>query len=215
MNTLLASLALVAAVVLPLGLTVGAWLPGLRERTRALRTWIRDGHAGRTQRRAAEATARELLRTCLDDESWAMYRDLGFVRVWGSNGRAPAPSGRRPPPGVAYAYLIYPHRPYVVYLPQTTTLLGECRVQLAGLDAAASALAASDDVLAHWMALTGDEQGVIAAARITTPGSEIARRSVRRDLWRLREWERERAERVAEVVRAHRAESTAHGRPAG
>jgi hypothetical protein len=172
----------------------------ISERTAAVRTWLRLGRDGRSRRREQERTARELLRTCLDDETWAMYRDLGFVRVWGTAGRAPAPSGRRPAPGVAYAYLVYPHRPYVVYLPQTTTLMGECRVELAGLSADAP-LAPSDDVLAHWMALTQDEAGVVAAARIFTPGHEISRRAVRRDLWRLREWERERAERMAAVFR--------------
>jgi hypothetical protein len=179
-------------------------------RTTAIRTWLALGREGRARRRAEEATARDLLRTCLDDESWAMYRDLGFARVWGGAGRAPAPSGRRPAPGVAYAYLVYPHRPYVVYLPQTTTLLGECRVELAGLGAEGR-LAPSDDVLAHWMALTQDETGVIASARIQTPGTELARRAVRRDLWRLREWERERAEAVAAVYRT----APARGRTAG
>lgn len=170
--------------------------------------------AGRQARREAERQARELLRTCLDGNDWAMYRDLGFVRVWGSQGRAPAPSGRRPPAGVAYAYLLYPHRPYVVYLPQTTTLLGECRVQL-GEFGATETLSPSDDVLAHWMALTGDEHGVIAAARIATPGRETSRRRIRRDLWRLREWERERTELAAASARALVLDAPPRGRHAG
>jgi hypothetical protein len=170
--------------------------------------------AGRRARREAEHQARELLRTCLDGDEWEMYRDLGFVRIWGGQGRAPAPSGRRPPAGVAYAYLLYPHQPYVVYLPQTTTLLAECRVQLGDLGATET-LSASDDVLAHWMALTGDEHGVIAAARIATPGSETSRRRIRRDLWRLREWERERTERAAATARARVLEAPPQGRHAG
>ncbi|WP_320669980.1 hypothetical protein [Patulibacter defluvii] len=198
--TVLAIVAAVAFVLLPLMLTAEAWGPALARRVAALRTWIERGRTGRAERRRSEATAQELLRTCLDDENWAMYRDLGFVRVWGRSGRAPAPSGRRPPPGVAYAYLLYPHGPYVVFLPQTTTLLGECRVQLAGVDPT-DPLTPSDDVLAHWMALTGDEHGVIASARIATPGTELARRRVRRDLWRLREWERERQEAAAAATR--------------
>lgn len=211
MITILAIVALVAAVVLPLSLTVGAWLPAVRRRFAQSRAWEIQGPSGRAERRRAENTARELLQTCLDEDSWAMYRALGFVRVWGHEGRAPAPSGRRPPPGVAYAYLVYPHHPYVVYLPQTTTLLGECRVQLAGLGPD-DALAASDDLLAHWMALTGDEHGVIASARIATPGSEMSRRRIRRDLWRLREWERERAERAAATVGARRLGASSRGR---
>ena len=32
----------------------------------------------------AEQKAREFLRSCVNDEEWAMYRELGFIRVWGS-----------------------------------------------------------------------------------------------------------------------------------
>lgn len=206
MTVLVAILGFVAALAVALVITATGWTPGGPHHRSRL--------TGRDERRRTERTARELLRTCLDDDSWAMYRDLGFIRVWGSDGRAPAPSGRRPPPGVAYAYLLYPHLPYIVYLPQTTTLLGECRVQLAGLDPT-DQLSAGDDLLAHWMALTGDEQGVIAAARIATPGSETSRRRVRRDLWRLREWERERTERAAATVRARVLEAPPRGRHAG
>ena len=42
-----------------------------------------------------------------------MYRDLGFIRVWGGRERR---AGRCERP---YAYLIYPHKPIVAYLPQT------------------------------------------------------------------------------------------------
>ena len=41
--------------------------------------------------RRAEQRARELLRSCVDEESWEMYRDLGFLRVWGSEDRAREP----------------------------------------------------------------------------------------------------------------------------
>ena len=34
--------------------------------------------------RRAEQRARELLRSCVNHEEWAMYRDLGFIRVHGS-----------------------------------------------------------------------------------------------------------------------------------
>ena len=39
----------------------------------------------------AEQRARELLRSCVNEEEWAMYRDLGFLRVW-----SPAPAARAP-----------------------------------------------------------------------------------------------------------------------
>jgi hypothetical protein len=53
----------------------------------------------------------------------------------------------------------------------------------------------SDDVLAKWMALTGDEQRVIANANMHLPGRQVDPNQVRRDLWRLSRWERERMQR--------------------
>jgi hypothetical protein len=71
--------------------------------------------------RRAEQRARELLRSCVDEEDWEMYRDLGFLRVWGSDG-----AGTGAGHGVApYAYLIYPHKPIVAYVPQSSRLLSE------------------------------------------------------------------------------------------
>ena len=39
--------------------------------------------------RRAEQRARELLRSCVNEEEWAMYRDLGFLRVWGGQASGP------------------------------------------------------------------------------------------------------------------------------
>src|SRR5512132_4214206 len=43
--------------------------------------------------RRAEQRARELLRSCVNAEEWAMYRDLGFIRVWGGLAQGPERSG--------------------------------------------------------------------------------------------------------------------------
>src|SRR5580704_18523162 len=75
-----------------------------RTLVRAVQSWAarRRGSApsgydpGRERR--AEQRARALLRSCVEERDWAMYRDLGFLRVWGSRGAAASP----------YAYLIYP-----------------------------------------------------------------------------------------------------------
>src|SRR5687768_8027395 len=69
------------------------------------------GDPGRDRR--AEQKARELLCSCVNDEEWAMYRDLGFIRVNGKH-LAGTPSGPVP-----YAYLIYPHKPIVAYVPSS------------------------------------------------------------------------------------------------
>ena len=168
-----------------------------RERAirRARRREVRD--PGRERR--AEQRARELLRSCVNEEEWAMYRDLGFIRVYG---RMPTrrfrdvpetddASSARPP---AYAYLIYPHKPIVSYVPRSGRLLSEYCVEFPDLAGAISnsRLPDSDDVLAKWMALTGDEQRLIRNANMHLPGRQIDPGRVRRDLWRLSEWERQR-----------------------
>jgi hypothetical protein len=153
-----------------------------------------------------------------------MYRDLGFIRVYGRlavdgpGGLAPQRRRRRDPGSEAragrgreargglpegrsrgdgdapapYAYLIYPHKPIVAYVPATGRLLSEYCVEFPDLAAAISdsRLPDSDDVLAKWMALTGDERRLIADANMHLPGRQVDPGRVRRDLWRLAEWER-------------------------
>jgi hypothetical protein len=57
-----------------------------------------------------------------------------------------------------------------------------------------SRLPASDDVLAKWMALTSDESRVIGQANMHLVGRQHDPQRVRRDLWRLSEWERRRSD---------------------
>ncbi len=139
------------------------------------------------QERRAEQTARELLRSCVSEEEWAMYRELGFIRVWGS-----CASTRRG--GAEQAYLIYPHRPIVAYAPQTGRLLGEYCVEFPDdtRPYGSSRLPDSDDVLAKWMALTGDEHRLLASANLHMPGRQVDATQVTRDLWRLSRWEQGR-----------------------
>jgi hypothetical protein len=202
-------LALVAAVLL--APTVARIVRDLSERradARARRrsrlTYTDLADPGRERR--AEQRARELLRSCVNDEEWGMYRDLGFVRVYGKlAARRPllpeiATAGEQPEatadagPAPQYAYLIYPHKPIVAYVPETRRLLSEYCVEFPDLTGAISQtrLPDSDDVLAKWMALTGDERRLIRNANMHLPGRQIDPGRVRRDLWRLAEWERQR-----------------------
>ncbi|MGI8945397.1 MAG: hypothetical protein ACR2GL_04050 [Thermoleophilaceae bacterium] len=142
--------------------------------------------------RRAEQRARELLRSCVNDEDWAMYRDLGFIRVPGRHlgDKGEGSNVNRPP----YAYLLYPHKPIVAYVPQTGRLMSEYCVEFPDLDGGGRArLPASDDVLAKWMALTSDEARVIGQANMHLVGRQLDPQRVRRDLWRLSEWERRRS----------------------
>ena len=138
-----------------------------------------------------------LLRSCVNDEEWAMYRDLGFIRVWGTHADGPDDAGGTG--GAPYAYLIYPHRPIIAYLAQTHRLLNEYCVDLPGRDPPVrlSRLPDSDDVLAKWMALTGDERRLISTANMHLPGRQLDPAAVRRDLWRLSQWERARMRQLA------------------
>ena len=45
--------------------------------------------------RRAEQRARQLLQSCVNDEEWSMYRDLGFIRVWGGMARVPRARAHR------------------------------------------------------------------------------------------------------------------------
>ena len=188
---LLALLALaLVAMVLALPTLVGLWTSRSQARAARRRSRRRERYElhdpGRERR--AEQRARELLRSCVNDEEWAMYRDLGFIRVGGRLGQ-PDPATGEP----AYAYLIYPHKPIVAYVPKTRRLLSEYCVEFPDLTRAIShsRLPDSDDVLAKWMALTGDEEHLIRSANMHLPGRQVDPGRVRRDLWRLAEWERQ------------------------
>jgi hypothetical protein len=168
----------------------------LRERRRACRgagdplDELKLYDPGRERR--AEGRARELLRSCVNDEEWAMYRDLGFIRVIGKHSRRDATRAGADVP--AYAYLVYPHKPIVAYVPSSGRLLSEYCVEFPDLTGGGGRhrLPASDDVLAKWMALTSDEDRVIRRANLHLVGRQLDPARVRRDLWRLAEWERRR-----------------------
>ena len=177
--TVLALTLVALALAMP---TLGRELSARRHR-RAKRAKRRERRVlvdpGRERR--AEHRARELLRSCVNDEEWAMYCDLGFIRVHGST--------------AGYAYLVYPHKPVVAYMPESGRLLNEYCVEFPDLSGAiaGSRLPDSDDVLAKWMALTGDEHRLIRTANMHLPGRQVDPGRVRRDLWRLAQWERERS----------------------
>jgi hypothetical protein len=148
---------------------------------------IPDYDPGRERR--AERRARELLRDVAGPEIHAMYEQLGFVSV-----RRPA----RGDGGGGYGYLIYPHRPIVAFDLATGELLSEYCVRFPDRTEPEGnrRLPDADDVLAKWMALHGDERGLIADANMHLVGRQVDPRHVRRDLRRLAEWERARAERA-------------------
>jgi hypothetical protein len=129
--------------------------------------------------RRAELRARELLRSVVGDQAYAMYRELGFIRLQGHQGN-----------DRGYGYLIYPHRPIVAYEERSGELLNEYCVGFPDPeDSVGARLPDSDDVLAKWMALQGDERGLIGDANMHIPGRQVDPAQVRRDLLRLREWE--------------------------
>jgi hypothetical protein len=190
------------------------WIERRLENHRARRERRRAGDLGAAydpgRERRAEQRARELLQSCVNEEEWAMYRDLGFLRVWGGQSHQDGPSDLR---GVAYAYLVYPHKPIVAYLPQTGRLLNEYCVEFPdeARPYGSPRLPDSDDVLAKWMALQGDERRIISEANLHLPGRQLDPRQIQRDLWRLSRWERER---LARAQRTGGADAARQAEPA-
>ena len=199
----MSTIALCAAALVVLALVWELVVPRLdrsvqaRRRRRARPTGQQLYDPGRERR--AEQRARELLRSCVNDEEWGMYRDLGFIRVWGGDPEVL----HRDLAGVDHAYLIYPHKPIVAYLPLTGQLLSEYCVQFPDETRpyGSARLPDSDDVLAKWMALKGDERRLIAESNMHFPGRQHDPRALRRDVWRLGRWERERMEREGRQAR--------------
>jgi hypothetical protein len=155
--------------------------PALAERVRERRA--RRGAEPRPpsydpgRERRAEARARELLRSVVSVEEYAMYAELGFVAVGGAAG-----SG--------YEYLLYPHRPIVAYDTKSGELLNEYCVGFPDRSepAAGQRLPDADDVLAKWMSLRAGERRLISVANMHVPGRRLDPAAVRRDLARLRDW---------------------------
>jgi hypothetical protein len=194
-------LALLALALIALVLATPLIVSAVKRR-RAERSARRRGAQGELEQlslydpgreRRAEQRARELLRSCVNDEEWSMYRDLGFIRVAGKHARRETDKSGAP----AYAYLVYPHKPIVAYVPASGQLLSEYCVEFPDLAGTGGRhrLPASDDVLAKWMALTSDEDRVIRRANLHLVGRQHDPARVRRDLWRLAEWERRRGRR--------------------
>jgi len=184
------TLPLSAAAIMAVGLAWELARPRLRAslpgRARALVSrWVGRAAPATVEdpgrERRAELRARQLLRSCVNEEEWAMYRDLGFLSV----------------PGAAStcAYLVYPHRPIVAYAPGTGSVLNEYCVAFPDETRpyGSARLPDADDVLAKWMALSADERRVIAEANMHLPGRQVDVRRVRKDLVRLARWERARA----------------------
>ena len=167
----------------------------IRPRLKDAAARLRRSHAAADERydpgreRRAEQRAQALLRSCVQRADWEMYRDLGFLRVWG---RLSEREAARAP---SYAYLIYPHKPIVAFVPQTGELLNEYCVAFPDHSRpyGSARLPDSDDVLAKWMAITADERRLIGEANMHLPGRQVDPERVRRDLARLERWERQHA----------------------
>ena len=132
--------------------------------------------------RRAESKARELLRSVVSADEYAMYVELGFIAVDGSEGDG-------------YGYLLYPHRPIVAFDVQNGELLNEYCVGFPDRSepSVSQRLPDADDVLAKWMSLRAGERELISVANMHVPGRQVDPGQMARDIIRLREW---RARRV-------------------
>ena len=97
-RAVIVALSATAIVVLALLWEVSMpWFERRLEARRARRERRARGRSGAAydpgRERRAEQRARELLKSCVNEEEWAMYRDLGFLRVWGGQSEPDGPSG--------------------------------------------------------------------------------------------------------------------------
>jgi hypothetical protein len=158
--------------------------------------------------RRAELKARALLRSIVNPEEWQMYEDLGFIRVIGHGPEAREGRPARDPGAASaasgFCFLIYPHKPIVAYLPGSNSLLSEYCVEFPDRSARlyGPRLPDSDDVLAKWMMIKADEERLLRGANMHLPGRQVDPQRVRRDLWRLAEWEGGRAARTVQRARS-------------
>jgi hypothetical protein len=134
----------------------------------------------------AERRARQLLRESAGEEPHAMYDELGFIAVEGEG-------------DAGYGYLLYPHRPIVAFDALSGEPLSEYCVRFPdGSDPEGGRwLPDADDLLAKWMALRGDERGLISTANLHPLGRQLDPAMVRRDLKILAAWKRSKEVGVA------------------
>lgn len=139
----------------------------------------------------AEQRARVLLRSCVNEEEWGMYSELGFLRVWGTLDEG------------SHAYLIYPHAPILAYVPHSGELLGEYCIEFPDQTRpyGSARLPDADDVLAKWIVLATDERSLIEQSNMHLPGRQIRIAQAHRDLARVACWEREHESATHEAAR--------------
>jgi hypothetical protein len=185
LNLAVAISALVVAGLAVVGFGPSALAAVRRRRAKRARQVVPEVRYDPGRERRAERKARELLRAVVSDAEYDMYVELGFLSVAGADDR--------------YAYLVYPHRPILAYDTETDELLSEYCVTFPDRSepALGERLPDADDVLAKWMSLRGSERELIAESNMHAPGRQIDPGHARRDLARLRQWQRLRANRVA------------------
>jgi hypothetical protein len=121
--------------------------------------------------RGAERKARKLLGEVAGPEALEAYDAFGFICF--------VPAGRD------YGYLLYPHRPIVVFDVAGEEPLGEWCVRFRD---EGEPLPAADDVLAKWLSLSANEHGLAERANVDPLGTQVDPSHVRRDIARLSRW---------------------------
>ena len=101
----------------------------------------------------------------------------------------------------------------MAYLPGSNSLMSEYCVEFPDHEERVYGpkLPDSDDVLAKWMMISADEEGLIRRANMHLPGRQVDPQQVRRDLWRLASGSGS-AMPGGRASRRHRRPSAAHGR---
>lgn len=172
------ALLLLALAPTPAKLRMPRLRPGRRRGRRASALTI--GRRLSAEELEAERRAEQLMVSVVGADGLEAYRALGFLYAFGD-----AEDDGQP----GYGYLIYPHRPIVSFDARSGRLLNELCVRFPDRASAPDErLPDADDALAKWLAINGDELGLLAEANIEQVGHQVDPEQARRDLIRLEEW---------------------------
>jgi hypothetical protein len=180
--------AIPAVMIVVLAVVAARLMIGAARPRRALRSrppaWATEAPVGASE---ADRRSRDLLRSVINDDEWAMFSELGFLCV---TGRRLREDGRLASP--RYRYLIYPHLPLVALLPRSMAPVREYCVQFPERDrhgGVGDDLPIGDDVLAKWMTVRANEDRLLAFANVSNAGCQIPLSQIERDLRRLSRWQ--------------------------
>ena len=193
------TVALIATAIVVVALLWEVTIPYFERRGEARRVRKAAVEAGQIsaydpgRERRAEQRAKELLKSCVNEEEWEMYRDLGLIRVWG------AENLDKELRGVPYAYLDLPAQADrglpAADRPPAQRVLRRVPGRVQAVRQLAAARTPTTSSPSGWRSRATNAASS-PRANMHLPGRQVDPKQIQRDIWRLGRWERERLERT-------------------